>query len=204
MPMHKVEVDDEVFAFVQSHAEPLVDSFNSALRRILASGEAVASLRPVPGTREAKGDEGYRFSPGTPQALGQILAVVRLVHSGSCTRSEATRRVATKLGVTPQTVLDKYTRQLDLTAAQFDGLLAPERCEELQKLLLSRFPEYVDTVDAIFAAHLTLQKMVRAEHPLEIADRLFGPEHGVELAVPRRGAGPSRPPPDFTKLKRDG
>lgn len=35
MTTHQVEVDDEVFAFVKSHAEPLVDNFNSSLRRLL-------------------------------------------------------------------------------------------------------------------------------------------------------------------------
>jgi negative regulator of replication initiation len=35
MKFHKVEVDSEVFQYVQAHAEPLVDTFNSALRRLL-------------------------------------------------------------------------------------------------------------------------------------------------------------------------
>lgn len=36
------------------------------------------------------------------------------------------------------------------------------------------------------------------EHPVDIARRLFGPEHGVELEIPPRGAAPGRPPPDFS------
>ena len=35
MGFHKVEVDDEVFQYVKGHAEPLVDTFNSVLRRLL-------------------------------------------------------------------------------------------------------------------------------------------------------------------------
>jgi len=30
-----VEIDDEVFEYVQNHAEPLVDDFNSALKKLL-------------------------------------------------------------------------------------------------------------------------------------------------------------------------
>jgi len=35
MEYHKVEVDDDIFQYVKSNAEPLVDTFNSALRRLL-------------------------------------------------------------------------------------------------------------------------------------------------------------------------
>jgi plasmid stability protein len=37
------------------------------------------------------------------------------------------------------------------------------------------------------------------EHPVDIARRLFGPKHGVELDIPRRGAAPGRAPPDFSR-----
>ena len=36
------------------------------------------------------------------------------------------------------------------------------------------------------------------EHPVDVARRLFGPEHGVDLDLPLRGAGPERAPPDFS------
>ena len=35
MRFQQVEIDEEVFQFVKRHAEPLVDTFNSALRRLL-------------------------------------------------------------------------------------------------------------------------------------------------------------------------
>ncbi|HTV43698.1 MAG TPA: hypothetical protein VMF05_00145 [Stellaceae bacterium] len=201
MPMHKVEVDDEVFALVQSHAVPLVDSFNSALRRLLSSGELTKRKgQPAQTTGSVKDLEGYRHPHGTPQALSQVLDVVRLVHGGSDTRSEATRRIAATLDIAPQTVLDKYTRQLGLTAVQFDRLLAPERCEELRKLLHSKFPEHLNTIDHVFIMSRTVWNISRREHLLDIADRLFGPENGVELTIPHRGTLPSRPPPDFPEL----
>src|SRR5215467_7673413 len=102
--MHNVEVDDEVFAFVQTHAEPLVDTFNSALRRILASRKTMIGQGPAPATSSSTGGDAYEVPPGTPQALIQILEVVRLVHSGTHTRTGATKQAATKLRVFPQTV----------------------------------------------------------------------------------------------------
>src|SRR5215469_1283876 len=184
MPMHNVEVDDEVFAFVQTHAEPLVDTFNSALRRILASGKpTIGEGRTVPTTSSGAGGQAYQFPPGTPQALFQILEVVRLVHSGTDTRTGATKQVANKLRVFPQTILDKYTRQLGLAAAEFDRLLTPEGCQELRSLLHSKFRGHVDAVDQVLGASVTSHQ----EHAVDIAERSFGPSNGVELAIPRRG-----------------
>jgi hypothetical protein len=42
---HTIEVDDEVFAFLQRHAEPLVDSVNDVLRRLLLSGSPAPEAR---------------------------------------------------------------------------------------------------------------------------------------------------------------
>lgn len=194
-PMRTVEVDDEVFAIVQREAVPLVDSFNSALRRIL--GTVVGKGPPAFEASSVPGGQMCEIPPGTPQALRQILDVVRLVRSRGHTRREATRQVAAMLGVAPQTVIDKYTRQLGLTAAQFDRLLGAERRDELQMLLRGKFPEHGDTIDR------DLGKKAHKEHLLDIADRLFGPEHGTELPIPRRGTGPERLPLDFTKFEQD-
>jgi len=37
------------------------------------------------------------------------------------------------------------------------------------------------------------------EHIVDLALRLFGPKHGVELDIPPRGIAPERPPPDFSE-----
>ncbi|CAM5671317.1 hypothetical protein [Streptomyces mordarskii] len=37
-PMRTIEIDDEVFAYLQRHGEPLVDSPNDVLRRLLLNG----------------------------------------------------------------------------------------------------------------------------------------------------------------------
>ena len=36
MGCRQVNVDEEVFAYVKEHAEPLVDDFNSTIKRLLA------------------------------------------------------------------------------------------------------------------------------------------------------------------------
>ena len=36
------------------------------------------------------------------------------------------------------------------------------------------------------------------EHLVDVAHRLFGPEHGIDLDLPSRGSAPARPPPDFS------
>lgn len=197
--MRRVEIDDEVFAFVQKHAEPLVDSFNSALRRVLASGHGSPGARQPEqlATAAAVRGQGHQFPPGTPQALGQILEVVQLVRARSDTRRQATKRVAAKLGVAPQTVIDKYTRQLGMTAAQFERLLASESYEELRKLLHAKFPQHTQTVDRVLGEDSPGRKPAHREHVLDIANRVFGRHHGVDLPLSPRGTAPHRPPPDF-------
>jgi hypothetical protein len=202
--VRKVEIDDEVFAFVKRHAEPLVDSFNSALRRVLAARHgSLGARRPEPGIGAVADGGGRELPSGTPEALRQILEVVRLVRDGSDTRRGATQQVAARFGVTPQTVIDKYTRQLGMTAAQFDRLLGSERCEELQKLLQLNFPQHTRTVDRVLREGAPGPETARREHPLDVAERVFGRRHGFDLPLPRRGIAPRRPPLDFVDVQRD-
>lgn len=149
MRTHQVEVDEEVFSFVKGHAEPLVDSFNSALRRLLLPGAAKAQGRAqAPKPRPINGDGALPSLPsGTPQALRQILEVAHLVRGGAYTRTAATQFVAKQHGVFPQTVLDKYCRQLQLTANQFDRLLEAKDATELRKILKSKFTEHAEAID---------------------------------------------------------
>ena len=48
------------------------------------------------------------------------------------------------------------------------------------------------------AAVARQEQEASGESLVEIARRLFGPEHGVDLDIPPRGSAPSRPPPDFS------
>ena len=152
MRMYQVEVDEEVFQFIKAYAEPLVDTFNSALRRQLPLTE-----RRGPGSRSFGGNN--NLPPGglpplpnlTPQALRQILEVVHLVLSGPYNRSSATHYAARHHKVAPQTIIDKYTRQLSLTAGEFDQLLEQSGLADLKKTLKSKFPEYTQLIDEVIS-----------------------------------------------------
>lgn len=150
----KVDVDEEVFQFVKGKAEPLVDTFNSALRRLLPLSSAKAETQPVRVTEEGK-QKNYHEFPVIPQhvpaALSQILEVVHLARGGAYTRAMATNRVAKHRNIAPQSVLDKYCRQLNLRADQFDRLLAQPDLEELRKILKAKFSRHNAAIDNILS-----------------------------------------------------
>ena len=148
MRTHKVEVDDEVFAFVKSHAEPLVDSFNSSLRRLLP----LKSITQLKKDAIAATEGSPSFPSGTPQALRQILEVAVLARGGSYSRTSATQFVAKQHRVATQTVQDKYARQLSLTTHQFDRLLEQSDAKDLKKLLRSKFSQHSDVIDKALGA----------------------------------------------------
>ena len=151
MNMRQVEVDEEVFQFVKAHAEPLVDTFNSALRRLLplsnigtqTKAHKEEIVRPMP-TSDLPS-----FPSRTPGALRQVLEVVYLVIEGAYTRITATHYVARHHKVRNQTVYDKYCRQLNLTAEEFDRLLEQTELSDLRKILKSKFPKYAQIIDEV-------------------------------------------------------
>jgi negative regulator of replication initiation len=158
MRMHQVEVDEEVFQFIKGQAEPLVDTFNSTLRRLLA-----ISKPRVLGIASAE-NEGVHTNPVSllpllpkrlPKALQQILEVVHLVRNNQG-RSDATRYVAKQHKIAQQTVIDKYTRQLKITASEFDKLLDQTNLSELRKILNFKFPEHSQLIDEVY--------MLQAKH----------------------------------------
>jgi len=141
MRVHQVEVDDEVFSFVKARAEPLEDTFNSALRRLLPL-EGRDKKPPADGASAM-----LTFPTGTPEALRQILEVIRLVRGGAYPRTAATQFVAKQHGVFPQTVLDKYCRQLQLSATEFDQLLEQTDLVKLREILKSKFPAQAELIE---------------------------------------------------------
>jgi hypothetical protein len=84
-------------------------------------------------------------------ALREILEVVQHVRNSGSTRRDATRYVAGRLNITIQSVLDKYTRQLGLTASRFDRLLETANVGELKSLLKQKFQAHGDLIDAVLA-----------------------------------------------------
>ena len=148
MRFHKVEVDDQVFQYVKGHAEPLIDTFNSVLRRLLlASGPK--SDKPKQKDVGPPRTDGLlpNLPRQTPEALRHTLEVAYLVRGGAYDRPSATQFVAKQHDVFPQTVLDKYCRQLNLRAREFDRLLEQPELKELKGILTSKFPDYEHVID---------------------------------------------------------
>jgi plasmid stability protein len=54
-----------------------------------------------------------------------------------------------------------------------------------------------DDVRELLRGAITRQP--QEEHIVDLALRLFGPKHGIELDIPPRGNAPERPPPDFSQ-----
>lgn len=156
MRMYKVEVDDEVFQFVKTHAEPLVDTFNSALRRLLPLRK-MRDHDSAPVEREGLRQKPAGLLPSVaeriPQALRNILEVVYLVSTGAYDRSSATHYLARHHKVAPQTIIDKYTRQINLTAREFDQLLEQTELHDLKKILKSKFPGDSQIIDRVITTN---------------------------------------------------
>lgn len=73
---HRIEIDDDVFAALQGHAEPLVDTPNDVLRRLLGLDGDVQDRRSVgrsststPGGSAARHVSNGRFGVQNPQLL---------------------------------------------------------------------------------------------------------------------------------------
>ncbi len=148
MKFHKVEVDSEVFQYVQAHAEPLVDTFNSALRRLLlVSGPK--SDKPKHKDVDPPQSNGLlpNLSGQTPRGLRHTLEVAYLVRGGGYDRPGATQFVAKLHNVLPQTVHEKCCRQLNLKAREFDRLLEQPDLKDLKGILTSKFPDYEQIID---------------------------------------------------------
>jgi plasmid stability protein len=55
----------------------------------------------------------------------------------------------------------------------------------------------------LLRAAVARQDAAPRENLVDIARRLFGPEHGVDLEIPARGSDPERAPPDFSDPQYD-
>lgn len=147
MRYHKIEVDESVWGYLKSKAEPFEDTPNSVLNRILFGGSEQKNS-----TTKLTSDEnrGLVLPPGIPKALSQILEVIYEVKNSNRSRTEATNIVARRRGTAPQTIIDKYCRQLSKRAYEIDELLAEQNLNEFGSLLLGKFPKYKETVTIFF------------------------------------------------------
>jgi len=145
MKYYPIEIDEYVWNYLQKHAEPLVDTPNSVLRRLLLK----TSLKTSPKEHE-KLDKGPSFIHSVPKALSQVLEVIYEVKKRGRSRSEATNIVAKRNGTAPQTIIDKYCRQLNKRAFEIDHLLQEPGMNEFKMILKNKFSKQTNVIDTFF------------------------------------------------------
>lgn len=143
MKHFKIEVDEEVFKYLKAKAEPFVDTPNSVLRREL--------LKQTNGTKSLNSASRFPELPsGIPAALQHTLEVTYLVKQKGHSRSEATKIVANRHDITPQTVLDKYCRQLDKKAYEIDRLMQDSNIKDFKMLLRRKYADHSSVINEFF------------------------------------------------------
>lgn len=146
MQKQTIEIDQEVFEFLKMQAEPFIDTPNDVLRRLLLNNKFPSQAKQY-NISQKSAHTPPPVPAGTPKALNQILQVIYLAHHQNIYRPKATKMVADIYGVAPQTVIDKYCRQLNLTASEFDKLLSETGILTLKNKLHSKFNEYSTLID---------------------------------------------------------
>ncbi len=140
MNRHWIEIDEDVWGYLKQFAEPFVDTPNSVLRRLLLDDE--------------ERDDGASLSmidiKGVPKALSQIFEVLYEIEVNGCSRIEATHKVAQKRGTAPQTVIDKYCRQLNKRAYEIDQLFNEQDYVQFKKILKEKFVSHRNIIDLYF------------------------------------------------------
>ena len=147
MKWYNLEVDEIIWNHLQKYAEPLTDTANSVLHRLLFGTSLQTRSQHSLGPR-AKSLAAPFISSGMPKALTQILEVVYEVVKMGRTRPDATTVVSKRHGTAPQTILDKYCRQLGMKAHDFGELLVEPGLHSLIGILKERFPRHHDCIDS--------------------------------------------------------
>lgn len=142
--MYKIEVDEEVYNFLKTNAEPFVDiNPNSVLRHFLpldTKDKDATTPNILP-----------EFPTSVPNALAETLEMIVLVKKERLGRVEATHTVADIRGISTQAVLDKYCRQLDKRAYEVDELLMTQNLKKFEALLIEKYPYHKVTIEKTFS-----------------------------------------------------
>ena len=140
MEMHLIEIDADVWNHLKQFTEPFVNTPNSVLRRLLLDEDDRDDVAPL-SVIDIK---------GVPKALSQIFEVLYEIEANGCSRVEATHKVAEKRGTAPQTVTDKYCRQLNKLAHEIDQLFDEIGYAQFKKLLKQKFTSHSSIIDLYF------------------------------------------------------
>ena len=144
MKEYSIEVDADVWHYLQRHAEPFVDTPNAVLKRLL-----FGEKEPEDETPAALSIPSVSIQ-GLPKSLAQILEVVYEMEVNGYSRTQATNRVAKKRGTAPQTITDKYCRQLGKKALEIDELLTDPGYSGFKDLVSSKYSDHRAIIDMYF------------------------------------------------------
>jgi negative regulator of replication initiation len=144
MKMHTIEIDANLWSYLQKHAEPFVDTPNSVLNRLLFD----TSKTSFP-SEDAPKIPAVSIK-GIPKSLAQILEVVYEMEVNGYSRTEATKRVAHNRGTSPQTITDKYCRQIGKKAQEIDQLLSEPGYEGFKEILKGKFDAHQQVIESYF------------------------------------------------------
>ena len=87
---------------------------------------------------------------GIPKSLAQILEVVYEIEINGYSRTDATKEVAHKRGTSPQTITDKYCRQIGKKAHEIDQLLSEPGYENFKTILKGKFSAHQQVIETYF------------------------------------------------------
>ena len=144
MKQYTIEIDEGVWHHLQSHAEPFVDTPNSVLNRLLFGEKRLPQKTPAVLSIPTVSIQGL------PKSLAQILEVVYEIEVNGYSRTQATNRVAKKRGTAPQTITDKYCRQLGKRAHEIDELLSAPGYSGFKDLLTSKYSDHRGIIEMYF------------------------------------------------------
>lgn len=148
MKYYEIKIDERVYNYLKSQAEPFKDTPNSVLLRFFFGKDKLSGKAPQ--NHDHKRDEALDFPGGVPKALVQTLEVVYEMRKGNRSRTEATNIVAQKRNTARQTVIDKYCRQLNKKAYEIDRLLNEQDLSGFRLLLKNKFINHKDVINSFF------------------------------------------------------
>ncbi|MBW2596886.1 MAG: hypothetical protein JRC93_13145 [Deltaproteobacteria bacterium] len=147
MNSHTIEIDERVWRYLQSQAIPFKDTPNSVLHRILFNEGNFDRLSIRDNVKKGIAP---RLPDGTPKALAQILEVLYEMNKLGMSRPQATNIVAQRRRTSPQTIIDKYCRQLNKRAYEIDRLLQQKDLTDFKLLLENKFTNHKDVINSFF------------------------------------------------------